>query len=282
MNMQQAQKQLEHSLLAQYDEREAANIADWVMEKCTGLQKMDRLLGRQETLAESTERSLETFSQELISGKPVQYVLHEAWFCGLKFYVDERVLIPRPETEELVEWVAEEWSGDAPSILDVGTGSGCIPIALKKRLPRSPIFACDISAAALAVAKINAAALGTSIDLLETDFLDRVQRGMLPPVQVLVSNPPYVPSRDKEGMAGRVVGFEPHLALFVRDEDPLVFYRALAEFAMEGAAAPGHLYVEIHEEQANGVVKLLETSGLLNVTVKKDMQGKDRLIKATW
>jgi release factor glutamine methyltransferase len=282
MNMQQAQQRLEHSLLTHYDEREAVNISDWVMEKCTGLPKIDRVLGKQDTLAEPVVRSLEKFSHELSLGRPVQYVLNEAWFCGLKLYVDERVLIPRPETEELVEWIAEEWSGDSPSILDVGTGSGCIPIALKKRLPRSPIFACDISSGALAIARRNATALGTPMDFFETDFLDAMQRALLPSIQVLVSNPPYVPLKDKGAMAGRVVGFEPHLALFVEDEDPLVHYRALAAFAMEKGAPSGRLYVEIHEEQANGVVEVLERSGLSGVTVKKDMQGKDRMIKATW
>jgi release factor glutamine methyltransferase len=282
MNMQQAQKRLEQSLLIHYDEREAANIADLVMEKCTGLQKIDRMLGRRETLEASAARSLEKFSSELLSGRPVQYVLNEAWFCGLKLYVDERVLIPRPETEELVAWILEDWSGHNPSLLDVGTGSGCIPIALKKKLPQSPIFACDVSNGALNIAKANAAAQGTPIDFLETDFLDQAQRTILPPVRVLVSNPPYVPIRDKGNMAGRVVDFEPHLALFVGDEDPFVFYRALAAFAMEKAATPGHLYVEIHEELAGGIVGLLERSGLSDVTVRKDMQGKDRLIKATW
>ncbi|MDP4248286.1 MAG: peptide chain release factor N(5)-glutamine methyltransferase, partial [Bacteroidota bacterium] len=278
----QAQKRLEHSLLIHYDEREAAFIADWVMEKCTGRPKIDRVLGKQESLEESAARSLEKFSQELIAGRPVQYVLNEAWFCGMKLYVDERVLIPRPETEELVEWIATDWSGAAPSILDVGTGSGCIPIALKKRLSRSAIFACDVSASALAVARGNAAAHGTGIEFLETNFLDRDQRVLLPSVEVLVSNPPYVPFRDKGAMAAHVVGFEPHLALFVSDEDPLVFYRNLASFAKERGAASGRLYVEIHEEQASGVADILESSGLSEVIVKRDMQGKDRLIKATW
>ena len=244
--------------------------------------KIDRVLRRHEALPEDAAGSLAAFTAALLTGKPVQYVLHEAWFCGLKLYVDEQVLIPRPETEELVEWVARDLSGIAPSILDVGTGSGCIPgSALKKRLPQCPLFACDISSGALAVAK-GMRRLRECRSISLRTIPGREQRAVLPPVQILVSNPPYVPLKDKDSMAARVVGFEPHLALFVRDEDPLVHYRALAAFAKENGAAPGRLYVEIHEELADAVVDLLERSGLSGVSVRQDMQGKDRLIKATW
>ncbi|HMH23154.1 MAG TPA: HemK/PrmC family methyltransferase, partial [Puia sp.] len=244
---------------------------------------------------------------------------------GMKFYVDENVLIPRPETEELVDWVAAEaavrlnprpsaWEADnSLSILDVGTGSGCIAVTLKKKLSQAPsnphgsqassgpqepasIFACDISADALSIAQRNAATLTTPIppasthaapippapiQFLQLDFLDSRQRAALPPVHLLVSNPPYIPLKDKSSMAQNVVGFEPHLALFVEDHDPLIFYRALADFASEKLLPGGGIFVEIHEELAAAVMSVFREAGFPDIILKRDLQGKERMIKAT-
>jgi release factor glutamine methyltransferase len=298
MHLQQAQQQLLVQLKALYDEREAATIADWVMEKVTGLKKIDRILGKNQELAVAEGDLLKKYTAELAAHRPVQYVLQEAWFCGLRFYVDENVLIPRPETEELVEWVVEE--GGQPAILDVGTGSGCIAIALavalkkrlgqmsagetiavSKKLPASMIYACDISAEALAVARRNAEIQGTPIRFRQLDFLDRAQWTDLPEVNTIISNPPYIPIAEKDGMAPHVVGFEPHLALFVGDDDPLLFYRALAVFAGEKLLPGGSLFVEIHEGLASPVMQLFAESGFPALVLKKDMQGRDRMIKAT-
>ena len=283
-------------LLTLYEDREAATITDWVMEKITGWKKLDRIIHKNMPL---TTEGLETFHQytrELLNHRPVQYVLQEAWFAGLKFYVDQSVLIPRPETEELVEWVVEE-TGTSPQlprqapasgrphpnnvILDVGTGSGCIAIALKKRLPDSPVYACDLSEAALAVAKRNAHSNQTDIQFLRLDFLDHSSWAALPPIQVLISNPPYIPVGEKDSMAPHVTGFEPHLALFVPDQDPLVFYRALAHFGREKLLPGGQIFTEIHEGLGAEVVRLFEEAGYHPVLLKKDMQGKDRMVKAT-
>jgi release factor glutamine methyltransferase len=298
MDFRQAQSALLSRLRTIYDEREAAVIADWVMENITGWKKMDRILHKNAPLPPQNLELLEKYTNELLSRRPVQYVLQESWFCGMKFYVDEHVLIPRPETEELVQWVAEDaGTGLAPpagaenqasagaknySILDVGTGSGCIAIALQKQLPRSNVFACDLSGEALAVARQNATTLQAPIHLLQTDFLDQSKWADLPEVQFLVSNPPYIPLSDKAGMARHVVDFEPHLALFVEDKDPLIFYRALADFAREKLLPGGALFAEMHEELADSVGDLFQGAGFQSVAIKKDMQGKDRMIKATW
>ena len=305
-----------------YEDREAATITDWVMEKITGWKKLDRIIHKNMPLAAEGLQLFRKYTQELLDHRPVQYVLQEAWFAGLKFYVDESVLIPRPETEELVEWVTEEAEGsrqrqgsspaghpesndslpgqagsgnhspgqtrhsDKPypgyySILDVGTGSGCIAIALKRRLSPARIYACDLSEAALSVARRNAASNQVAIEFHQLDFLDRNTWTSLPSIEVLVSNPPYIPVHEKESMAPHVVGFEPHLALFVPDQDPLLFYRTLAQFALEKLAPGGQVFAEIHEGLAVEVVGEFESAGLQSVIVKKDMQGKDRMVKAT-
>jgi release factor glutamine methyltransferase len=321
MNLQEAQRQLQSGLQGLYEAREAAALADWVMEDLTGWKKIDRLLHKNDVLATPALDLLKKYEAELLTHKPVQYVLKESWFAGMKFYVDEHVLIPRPETEELVDWIVSEAGNHQPpagshtpeqslSILDVGTGSGCIPVALVKKLasehklaskhksaatghsgsvtglrPSSSVlsvFACDISAEALAIARRNAATHDTPIQFLQLDFLDCTQWGALPSVHFLVSNPPYIPQKEKASMAPNVVSFEPHLALFVDDDDPLVFYRALAGCARQKLLPGGAIVVEIHEERTSGVMQLFRENGFTGLTLRKDMQGKERMIKATW
>ncbi|MHA4810575.1 peptide chain release factor N(5)-glutamine methyltransferase [Flavitalea flava] len=297
MEFYQAQQELLSQLRTLYDDREAATIADWVMENSTGLKKIDRLLQKNQPVPAAALESLEKYTTALLTHRPVQYVLQESWFYGMKFYVDENVLIPRPETEELVDWVLEEAASyklqvtslkeeQTPpvSILDVGTGSGCIAIALKKVLASSSassVYACDLSEKALAVAKRNAVTHNTPIHFLQLDFLDKNQWTTLPAVQFLVSNPPYIPLKDKTTMTKGVVDFEPHLALFVEDRDPLVFYQALAGFSREKLLPGGGLFVETHGELAGHVAELFRNAGFTEVTLKKDLQGKDRMIKAT-
>ena len=286
MDWQQAQKELLSQLSTLYEGREAAGVTDWVMEHLSGWKKIDRILHRSEPLGPSTIDQLKKYTDELLDHRPVQYVLHESWFCGLKFYVDEQVLIPRPETEELVEWaVAEarmkaETSPPSRIVLDVGTGSGCIAISLKKKLDAMDVYACDVSEGALSIARRNADALGADIHLRSLDFLDSRQWDGLPRVDYLVSNPPYIPSKEKATMAPHVVGFEPHLALFVENGDPLVFYRALAEFARQKLLPGGSIFVEIHEDLATPTLDLFKTAGFQQVILRKDMQGRNRMIKA--
>ena len=305
MDLQQAQRQLTTQLTPLYGGREASIIADWVMQHLTGRKRLDRLVYSSEPLSGSLLQQYEKYRNELLAHRPVQYVLHESWFEGMKFYVDERVLIPRPETEELVEWVAESITAaspprppaapqplsqapkplaTAPAILDVGTGSGCIAIALAKKFPALAVHACDISGAALDVARQNALTLdaGENIHFHPLDFLDSNQWVNLPAIRWLVSNPPYIPLKEKSVMAAHVTGAEPSLALFVPDDDPLIFYRSLGNFARQHLAEGGSLFVEIHEEMSAPVMSLFRTIGAKEVMAKKDLQGKDRMIKATW
>jgi release factor glutamine methyltransferase len=299
MDLLMAQQHLLAQLKEMYDEREAAIIADWVMEKVTGLKKIDRILEKKLELPAAALDLLKKYSTELANHRPVQYVLQESWFCGLRFYVDEQVLIPRPETEELVKWLVDEVASQQPfTVLDVGTGSGCIAIsvavALKTKRVQTPtgvpraapanapaIYACDISAEALAIARRNAAAHQAPIEFRLLDFLDSTQRSSLPPIQAIISNPPYISVGEKSGMAPHVVGFEPHLALFVADDDPLLFYKALAAFAIDRLLPGGAIFMEIHEALAAPVIQLFHTAGFSHITLKKDMAGRDRMIKAT-
>jgi release factor glutamine methyltransferase len=295
MTFYEAQQQLQKALTDLYDDREAANIADWVMEHVTGLRKIDRIMHKQSPLAPERADRIQEYTRQLLTHKPVQYVLHEAWFCGMPFYVDENVLIPRPETEELVEWVGQWAEGkgsfaegvadgkrqtaETLRILDIGTGSGCIPVSLKKKLPRAEVYACDVSEGALAVAARNAAAQQTPVNFIQVDFLDANSWSGLPKVDIIVSNPPYIPQSDKNTMLPNVLAYEPHLALFVPDNDALVFYDAIARFAQSNLSDSGCVFIEIHEDLGQKTKELFESKGF-NAEIKKDFQGKDRMVKA--
>lgn len=280
MTLHEAQQQLTTSLYNLYDNREAANIADWVIEHVTGMRKIDRIMHKQSPLPPVQLTQIQQYTQELLTHKPVQYVLHEAWFYGMALYVDENVLIPRPETEELVEWVvAEVGSKNNLNILDIGTGSGCIPIALKKKLPQAEVYACDVSEQALAVASKNAVTQQKPVQFLQADFLQTAIWPTLPTVDVIISNPPYIPHHNQSTMLQNVLAYEPHLALFVPNEDPLVFYDAIARFAKEKLRPGGSIFVEIHEDLGKQTKALFESNGFVAV-VKKDLQGKDRMVKA--
>lgn len=296
MTIHEARQYLAMQLNPVYEDREAANIADWVMEHLTGLKKIDRIIHKETPLSATQISLLESYTASLLNHKPVQYVLHEAWFYGLRFYVDENVLIPRPETEELVEWVVEESriqypgsrsthyvaapAASGPRILDIGTGSGCIPIALKHHLPAAAVYACDVSAGALQVAQKNAQDLGTAVQFFQVDILQRMNWPSLPEVDVIVSNPPYIPVKDKATMRANVLQHEPHLALFVEDDDPLLFYRTIAGFASRHLRPGGKVYVEIHEDLGPATSALFAGSGFSDVVLKKDLQGKDRMVRA--
>jgi release factor glutamine methyltransferase len=318
MTIQQAQQQLRVELQLIYDPREAANIANWVMESVTGLERMERLIHQYDPLSAAQEATLAGYTTALLDHVPVQYVLHESWFYGLKLYVDEHVLIPRPETEELVHWIVSEQDPGAiqsrftnfdvipltaaqvlptsdflPApphvkdfrfphvrILDIGTGSGCIPIALKKSLPASEVHACDVSAGALQVARKNGDTHEAAIEWRQVDFLRTYDWDLLPRVDIIVSNPPYIPVKDKATMHDNVLRHEPHLALFVADDDPLLFYRHIARFGQQKLLPGGSIYVEIHEDLGAATEAVFRQYGFEDTVVKKDMQGKDRMVRA--
>jgi release factor glutamine methyltransferase len=281
MTMQEATYLLLNKLYTIYDKSEASQVTDWVLEKLTGSKKAERMIYKNETITSSEENTLKQYTERLLQHEPVQYVLNEAWFGNMKFYVDRNVLIPRPETEELIEWIISncKFPLDELKILDIGTGSGCIPVSLKRRLRKAEVWSCDISAEALAVAKKNADELGVEVKLIQLDFLDQRTWTQLPSFDIIVSNPPYIPEKDKENMQANVLQYEPAYALFVPDNDALIFYKAIAVFGKTYLKKEGNIFMEIHESLGKDVSELFKTEGY-TVEVKKDMQQKDRMIKS--
>lgn len=293
MTTQQATFFILKNLRNVYPEGEADRITDWVMESLTGSRKAERMLYKNASVTHKEELQLRQFVERLMQHEPVQYVLNEAWFCGLKFYVDRNVLIPRPETEELVDWVIKEIGGTKSDIriqehdvrnsqiriLDIGTGSGCIPIALKKKLPGAEVWSCDASEAALNVARKNTEKLDVNVHFLLLDFLKVENQKELPSFNIIVSNPPYVPEKEKQQMQPNVLNYEPHTALFVPDNDGLVFYKAIADFGIDHLYPGGTIYTELHEDLGFTVSDVFKSKGYVT-RLKKDMQGKDRMLKA--
>jgi len=280
MKISEARKEIIKSIKEIYDDAETSNIAQLVLEHVTQLPKVD-WVKKGGQLNHSQLSSLKEITRRLKQHEPVQYILNEAWFAGLKFYVDRSVLIPRPETDELVDWIVKEGSEQARhmKMLDIGTGSGCIAISIKYKLPAVEMWACDVSDAALTVARMNADNHHAAIDFVALDFLDEEQRKQLGFFDVIVANPPYVPQKDKDPMKKNVVDYEPHLALFVTDEDPLVFYTAIADFGKDHLHEGGRIYLEIHEEIGAQVRSLFLQKAYTGVEIKKDMQGKDRMVR---
>ena len=224
--------------------------------------------------------------EHLIQQKPIQYLFGKTDFYGQTFIVNEHVLIPRPETEELVDIVIKDIKHHtkALNILDIGTGSGCIAISLAKHLPNATIFALDVSSDALEIAKKNAKLNDVAIHFIEADILDaNLWQSQFESItfDCIVSNPPYVRELEKEHMKANVLDHEPHLALFVKDSDPLIFYRNIAQFASTYLNKNGKLYYEINEFLGNEMKDLLIGSDFYDVELIKDMSGKDRIIKAT-
>jgi release factor glutamine methyltransferase len=281
MTVQEGTFYILNQLRKTYEAGEASQITDWVMEKITGSKKTERMLYKNAALTNDEEKQLNNYTERLLQHEPVQYVLNESWFCGLKFDVDKNVLIPRPETEELVEWIITDckFPVDELKILDIGSGSGCIPIAIKRRLRKAEVWACDISPEALELAKKNAVTLGTAINFIQLNFLDRKQWKILPAFDIIVSNPPYIPGKDRETMQPNVLQYEPAIALFVPDNDPLIFYKAIAEFGKTHLNKSGSIYTEIHESFGEEVKNLFQSAGFVS-EIKKDMQQKDRMIRS--
>lgn len=273
MRASEALAELGKALLPLYDAREARTIADWMIEDITGCRRMDRLIKDPELSETQQERWLQC-KQELASGRPLQYVLGYAFFLGEKFSVNEQVLIPRPETEELVQWLVNEYQ-PGETVLDIGTGSGCIPIMINKRTG-AEVHSTDISEGALAIAHENASLLKANVHLIHANFLSATDRLTLPSTDIIISNPPYVPLKDLEEMHKNVVEHEPHLALFVPDNDALVFYRHIISFAVERKVKK--LYFETHYRLAQEIAEIGRAAGY-TADVRKDMAGNERMVK---
>ncbi|MGL5892843.1 MAG: peptide chain release factor N(5)-glutamine methyltransferase [Bacteroidia bacterium] len=270
-------------LAERYERDEIDRMAEYCLEAFAGYSRNDLLLRPESRVTESELLKLHFAVKDLKRGRPLQYILGKAWFFGLTLQVTPDVLIPRPETEELVQLIIDEQQQTTGSfsILDIGTGSGCIAVALKKKLPRCHVYALDVSHEALQIAKANAEANEAEIKFIEADILNESLHDQLPRCQVIVSNPPYVLDSEKDSMAQHVVEHEPHTALFVPDTDQLKFYRVIGKMALEKLKPGGTLYLEINEALGLETCMLMQKIGFKNVQLKKDMQGKDRMITAS-
>ena len=267
-------KRITSRLTPLYGEREAQQIARIVICELGGLSFTDLTLSPDESLEIDT---LESAIEELASGRPVQYVLGHTEFCGLDFRVREGVLIPRPETEELVQWIVCGNHLPDQSILDVGTGSGAIAITLAHLLPVARVTAVDLSPQALTIARENAQRLQTKVSFEEADALGELFPGERGRFDLIISNPPYIPERERTLMRPNVTEHEPSLALFVPDNDPLLFYRSIARNARRLLRPEGSLYFEIHEDFAEEISRMLVEEGFPTTEVRKDINDKNRM-----
>ncbi len=259
-----------------YGAREAEQIARMILSEVAGVSTTHLILEPHEPCSiENLDRIIE----ELAAGRPVQYIIGEADFCTYRFVVREGVLIPRAETEELVYRIIEECEA-APRILDVGCGSGAIAIALSKSIPDSDVWGVDISHDALAISRENNFRLEAGVHFTEADALSGVEHYVDGEFDIIVSNPPYIPFSEQDDMRINVTDYEPHLALFVEDDNPLIFYRAIARSALQLLKSEGLLYFEIHEDLWSDVVDMLREMGYIGVTMIRDINDKPRIVCA--
>jgi release factor glutamine methyltransferase len=263
-----------------YDSNEAKALFSVAAEQVLALSSAKLIMQKDIDISFINMQKLLSILNDLQIGKPIQHILEEAHFYGAVFKVNEQVLIPRPETEELVDWIISDYNYDKQkevSILDIGTGSGCIPITLKKHLPKAEVATLDVSANAIAVAKENAEQIDVKIKFIEADILTFKSEEKF---DIIVSNPPYIRDLEKADMHNNVLVYEPHLALFVRDENPLIFYIAIADFARTNLKPNGQLYFEINEYLGNETIEMLADKGFIDIELRQDMQGKDRMVRA--
>ncbi len=281
MTIEEANRLIISSLTGPYEEREAASISSLVMERLTGIPKSLRLLNKKNTFTTKQQELFQQWLAELLEQRPVQYVLGEAWFGPFAFYVDEHVLIPRPETEELVDWLLKDNDngGKVRSVLDIGTGSGCIPVYIKKKRKYFNVMGLDISEEVLKIARRNSLVNDAEIGFFLCDIRDPLQREKLPDADLIISNPPYIPEKQKALLDKHVRDFEPALALFVPDEDPILFYKIIGDFAIQKMQPGGRLYMEIHHDYAKNIVEWYHEKGF-SLELKKDFSGNNRMIKA--
>jgi|LauGreDrversion4_2_1035121.scaffolds.fasta_scaffold15477_5 release factor glutamine methyltransferase len=283
MNWLQIANEWQRSLALLYPEQEIKSLFFIMLKSRFRMDKAFYLSHQQELLTEQQLQDSSAILSALLTGKPIQYILGETEFYGLNFRVSPSVLIPRPETEELVKWILVELKDRKfhhPSVLDIGTGSGCIPIALKSALPHASVFGLDISEEALVTARNNALLNGQDVEFIHQDILDADHLFTNDSFDVIVSNPPYVTIAEQSQMHQNVLDFEPHTALFVPDQDPLIFYDRIADFALKHLKTNGFLFFEINEHLGQETCQLLQAKGFQSIELKKDLFGRDRMIKA--
>jgi release factor glutamine methyltransferase len=271
------------------DEQEIDIFFFVLTEYLHNLKRVDLALNPIFELSEYDVEKWNTILAQLQQEKPIQYITGEAWFYGMKFQVNENTLIPRPETEELVDWILNSPITQYPSpitILDIGTGTGCIPIALKANVPQANVSAIDVSEKALELAKRNAMLNKVEINFIQANILEVEDLSKIPNSKlqtnfdIIVSNPPYVRNLEKQEIKKNVLDYEPHLALFVEDTDALLFYRKIAQLALKNLSPNGLLFFEINQYLGKETVELLENLGFKNIELKKDMFGNDRMVKS--
>ncbi len=280
MSLQDTKQAMKHQFSNVYDALELNSIVNILIEEVTGWDALHQNIHKNDALEQSHTDQLTQYVEKLLTGKPLQYIIGKAWFMGKAFMVNEAVLIPRPETEELVEWIVEyaQIINKPLSILDIGTGSGCIPISLKQAIPNVSITAIDISKEALAVAQQNAAAHNTNIEWIELDILQT--KHLKDQYDIIVSNPPYIPLREKPNMQSQVIDHEPAIALFVPDQYPLIFYSKIAHIGKSALKPNGQLFFEIHYDQGEAILALLNEMGY-HAELRQDIYGKDRMVRAS-
>jgi len=265
------------------DEQEIESFFFILTEYLHHLKRVDVALNPDFEISDAAIEKWNAILSELQQEKPIQYIIGEAWFYGLRFEVNENTLIPRPETEELVEWIIESQKSKVQSqkleILDIGTGTGCIPISLKTNLPQANVSAIDVSEQALEVAKRNAVSNNVEVNFIQANILE--VEDLNQPFDIIVSNPPYVRNLEKQEIKKNVLDYEPHLALFVEDTDALLFYRKIAQLALKNLSPNGLLFFEINQYLGKETIELLQNLGFKNIELKKDMFGNNRMIKCS-
>ena len=270
------------TLLGYYPETEINSFFYLLTDAVLGMKRIDVSLNIDTLIEPESYQKFQSAVERLQNYEPIQYILGDTEFYGLTFNVDSSVLIPRPETEELVEWIINSHKNKKElSILDIGTGSGCIAIALAKHLPQAKVYALDVSQAALKVAKRNAELNAVTIEFIEVDVLNLLKEDVLKVLNldIIVSNPPYVRELEKEMMTANVLKYEPHLALFVTNDDALLFYRKITQLSKKILRANGQLYFEINEYLGEETKLLMEHEGFKHIALKQDIFDKDRMIK---
>lgn len=278
-------KEIQHKYLAalndKYGEGEAIAMTAMLLENIVNISRQESIIKANNTITVNEEILLLATLEKLLADVPIQYIIGKAWFYNILFTVNDAVLIPRPETEELVqETIQFLKQHTGKNVLDIGTGSGCIPISIKKNIPNANIISVDLSEAAIALAKINAADNKVDITFKEMNFLNDKNHLLLRTFDVIISNPPYIPENEKASLDKNVVLHEPHLALFVPQNDPLIFYKKIATFADDHLNEEGKIFLEVHENLAKETAAIFEDLKY-HVIIKKDMQGKDRMLMVT-
>jgi release factor glutamine methyltransferase len=265
-----------------YSKEETESLIFLIFEHLKGYSRTQFLMAQDESLSSDELRRIEHIVSRLKKHEPIQYILGTTEFYGLPFLAVPGALIPRPETEELVQWIIQENTVTAPEILDIGTGTGCIAISLRKNIQQANVTAIDISPVCLETAQLNARLNACEVWVTEFDILTGNPATNFPAFDVIVSNPPYIRESEKTLMEKNVLDFEPELALFVPDNDPLIFYSRIAEFAKRKLKQGGKLYFEINEAFGHECASMLQAKGFSGIEIRKDIHGKDRFVAAVF